>query len=79
VPCMDRDATLLAHGLAGGVGLLVMGWATQAALWTGYMRANPAVGTVSSSGGGAVVVAVLFVLGATLAYTAFARGLRWGR
>lgn len=67
--------TLGLYGLAGGVGLLVATWAAQAYLWYGYQRANPAVGSVSTTPGFEIVIAALFVAGVAAAFTAFARGI----
>lgn len=65
--------TLAAYGLGVGVGLLLMGYAAQAYLWYGYMRANPQIGRVY--GGGGWFWALVFVAGTVVAFTAFARGL----
>jgi hypothetical protein len=70
----DTSLPLVGYGVGVGVGLLLMGYAVEAYHWLNYMRANPAVGTVSSSG--EPMLAVLFVAGATVAFVAFASGLR---
>ena len=66
---------LAKYGFGGSIGLLMMGWASQAYLWYGYQRANPAVGSVSTTPGFELELAVLFVVGSTIAFTSFSRGL----
>lgn len=75
VSLMRSITTVATYGLGGALGLLVMGWASQTYLWYGYQRANPAVGTISTSPGFVIGVALLFVVGAVVAFTAFSRGL----
>lgn len=73
------DSALIRHGVAGALGLLVAGYATQSYLWLGYQRATPDVGSVVTSGGAEVVTALLFVGGVAVAYVSFARGLAFAR
>jgi len=72
---MPSNTTVATYGLGGALGLLVMAWASQAYLWYGYQRANPTVGTISTTPGFEFFIAVLFVIGAVIAFTAFSRGL----
>lgn len=72
-PSIDH---LLKHGSVGAIGLLLAGFAFETYHWYGYMKANPATGTISTSPGFRLVTAAMFVVGVTIAYVAFARGLR---
>ncbi len=74
-PMRQLQSDLAAYGLGVGLGLLMMGFAAQSFLWQGYMRANPAVGSVSTTAGFALFYAVVFVLGTVIAYMSFAKGL----
>lgn len=65
----------LANAVGGGIGLLMMGYATQTYFWYGYQRANPDVGTVSTSPGFEIVTAVIFLLGTLVAFTGFANAV----
>lgn len=76
-PDMSSTAALAKYGFSGSIGLLIMGWASQTYLWYGYQRANPDVGTVSTSPGYEFVIAGLFVIGGVVAFTAFSRGLKY--
>ena len=71
---MSSTTELAKYGIAGAIGLLITMWAIQAYFWYGYQQANPDIGTVSTTAGFEIVVGGLFVLGVTIAFTAFARG-----
>lgn len=64
---------LLPHALAFAVGALLAGYAALAAWSVTYMRASPAVGSVS--GGGGWFAVLLFLVGATTAFLAAASAL----
>jgi hypothetical protein len=70
-----NELELAKNGLGVGIGLAVMFLAADTYHWYGYMRTNPAVGSVSTSPGFTVFYAVTFVIGAAVAYASFARGL----
>lgn len=61
--------------LGGGIGLLMMGYATQTYFWYGYQRANPDIGTVSTTPGFEVVTVGIFLLGTIVAFTGFANAV----
>jgi hypothetical protein len=65
----------LVYALGGGIGLLMMGWAIQTYFWFGYQRANPDVGTVSTTPGFEVVTAGIFLLGTLVAFTGYATAI----
>lgn len=69
------QSDLAAYGLGVGLGLLAMGFAAQSILWQGYMRANPEVGSISTTPGFTLFYAGIFVLGSVIAYTSFVTGL----
>jgi hypothetical protein len=70
-----NELELATNGLGVGIGLAIMFFAADAYHWYGYMQANPAVGSVSTSPGFTAFYAVIFIAGAAIAYTFFARGL----
>ena len=70
-----NELELAKNGLGVDIGLAVMFLASDTYHWYGYMRANPAVGSASTSPGFTVFYAVTFVIGATVAYPSLARGL----
>ena len=70
-----NELELAKNGLGVGIGLAVVFLAADTYHWYEYMRANPAVGSVSTSPGFTAFYAVTFVIGATVAYASFARGL----
>ena len=72
---MPSNRTLALYGLGGGVGLFVTMWAFQSYFWYNYQRANPELGSVSTTPGFEFVNAALFVVGIVIAFTAFSRGL----
>ena len=72
---MPSTLSVATYGLGGGIGLLLMGYATMTYLWYGYQKANPAIGTISTSPGFEVVTALLFLVGTVIAFTAFSKGL----
>jgi len=72
---MARTPSAVTHGLGVAAGLLVAGYAAQSYLWYGYMRAAPDVGAVSTSPGFGLTTAAVFVVGVTVAYASFVRGL----
>jgi hypothetical protein len=72
---MPSNKTLALYGLGGGVGLFVTMWSFQTYLWYGYQRANPEIGTISTTPGFELFLAVLFIVGIVVAFTAFSRGL----
>ncbi|MFB6201795.1 MAG: hypothetical protein ABEI98_07275 [Halorhabdus sp.] len=65
----------LVGAFGGGIGLLMMGYATQTYFWYGYQRANPDIGSVSTSPGFEVVTAGIFLLGTLVAFTGFANAV----
>jgi xanthine/uracil/vitamin C permease (AzgA family) len=71
---MTANRTLL-YGLGGGVGLFLSVYAFQSYLWYGYQKANPTIGTVSTTPGFEIVIAGLFIIGVGIAFTEFSRGL----
>lgn len=66
---------LAGYGIGVGLGLLVAGFAYETYHWYGYMQANPAVGQVSTSPVLRLSVAVMFLIGVTLAFVSFAQGM----
>jgi hypothetical protein len=64
------------NGLGVAVGLLLAGYAAQSYLWHGYMKANPSVGSVSTTPGFGLFYAAMFVAGTVVAYTSFVSGLQ---
>jgi|GEM_PF-1634917 len=74
--CMTASSRkLVGYGVGVALGLLVAGFAYETYHWYGYMQANPAVGAVSTSPLLRLSVAVMFLVGATLAFVSFARGM----
>lgn len=71
----DSSPATLRYAVTFAIGLLLMGYAGQTYFWHGYMLANPAVGTPSTSTGFSVVLLGMFLLGAITVYTAFMHGL----
>ena len=72
---MGTDTSTFAkYGLGVSVGLLLMGYAFEAFHWYGYMKANPAVGSIS--GGSQWFYGLWFMLGTVVAFTAFMSGLQ---
>lgn len=71
---MSSTMTLVKYGLIGAFGLLITGWAGQSYVWLWYQRANPDVGAVSTGTGFELVIAGLFIVGITVAFTAFSTG-----
>ena len=72
---MDSEFSVATHALGAGIGLLMMGYATQSYFWYGYMQANPAVGSVSTSPGFRLMTAGIFLLGTLIAFSGFSKGL----
>ena len=72
---MPSVTTLMKYGFVGGIGLLLMGWASHTYFWYGYQRANPEVGFVSTGIGFEAFLSGLFLAGATIAFTAFSTGV----
>ena len=66
----DSALRLLPFSLAFAAGLLVPGFSTVTYASNAYMRANPAVGSVSTSAGSELLTLLLFLLGAVLTFLA---------
>lgn len=66
---------LIGYALAGGIGLLMMGFASMTYFWYGYQQANPAIGSVSTTPGFEFVTAGIFLLGTVIAFLGFTSGL----
>jgi hypothetical protein len=74
---MPSTTAFAKYGFGASIGLLVMGWASQAYLWYGYQRANPDIGAISTSPGHEFIIAGLFVIGCVVAFTSFFQGLEY--
>lgn len=70
---MPSVTTLMKYGFGGGIGLLLVGWASHTYFWYGYQRANPDI-HVSTGAGFEGFLLALFIAGATIAFTAFSTG-----
>lgn len=66
---------LAGYGVGVGLGLLVAGFALETYHWYGYMQANPAVGAVSTTPTLRLSVALMFLVGVTVAFVSFASGM----
>lgn len=71
----QNTVSMIKYGLGVGIGLLLMGWALQAFLWTGYAKANPAYQSVSTSTGFVPFWTAIFVIGTIITYVYFMEGL----
>ncbi|MDL0135626.1 hypothetical protein PNP85_04150 [Halobacterium salinarum] len=72
---MDSDFSVTTYALGGGLGLLMMGYATQTYFWHSYMQANPDIGVISTSPGFILVNAIISLLGTAIAFSGFSKGL----
>lgn len=66
----DSALRLLPFSVAFAAGLLMLGFSTATYATNAYMRANPAVGSISTSAGSELLTLIVFLLGAVLTFVA---------
>lgn len=71
----EYGSELVRFAVPFAVGLLMMGYSTVTYWQYAYMRANPALGDVSTSAGGLVFHLGLFLTGSMMTFTAFMASL----
>ena len=70
-----NELTLAKNGVGVSVGLLIMFFAAETLHWSGYMNADPDVGSIQTTLGFIPFYAVIFILGATISYVFFMKGI----
>ena len=70
-----NELTLAKNGVGVSIGLLIMFFSAETLHWSRYMHANPDVGNIQTTFGFTPFYAAIFILGATISYVFFMKGL----